>query len=147
MEVIILGGLCIIIYIFYRLEVRELKNSIEDIHKDYKEIIVKERADAINKSKSVIRGAVSEEMIPLLKDFPYTLSDCKFSGQPIDYIVFNGMSTIRDIGKGDIEIIIADVKTGNATTSKVQNAIKKAVINKNIRFETWIVKDGLIKIK
>lgn len=41
MEVIILGGISVIIYVFYRLKVKRLKDIIEDIHKNYKEFIKK----------------------------------------------------------------------------------------------------------
>jgi predicted Holliday junction resolvase-like endonuclease len=47
----------------------------------------------------------------LFPDFPYELSDCKFSGQPIDFIVFKNMSKVRDGEDAEIEIIIADVKS------------------------------------
>jgi predicted Holliday junction resolvase-like endonuclease len=125
-NIIILG----LVYIIYRMRIK----GISDIEKA--------RKDSLQRSKSVIRGKVSEEFIPLFPDFPYELSDCKFSGQPIDFIVFKNMSKVRDGEDAEIEIIIADVKVNKSKRTKVQNAIKKAIENKNFRFETWQIDEN-----
>jgi predicted Holliday junction resolvase-like endonuclease len=125
-NIIILG----LVYIIYRMRIK----GISDIEKA--------RKDSLQRSKSVIRGKVSEEFIPLFPDFPYELSDCKFSGQPIDFIVFKNMSKVRDGEDAEIEIIIADVKVNKSKRTKVQNAIKKAIEDKNFRFETWQIDEN-----
>lgn len=124
------------------------KKELSSIMERHSEELEAERANAIKKSKSVIRGQVSEQLIPLFPDFPYRIDECKFSGQPIDYIVFNGMNDIRDGKEAIIDIILADVKVGQAQRTKVQNAIKNAIDNKRVRWETWrIGEDNKIKIK
>lgn len=125
-NIIILG----LVYVIYRIRIK----GISDIEKA--------RKDSLQRSKSVIRGKVSEEFIPLFPDFPYELSDCKFSGQPIDFIVFKNMSKVRDGEDAEIEIIIADVKVNKSKRTKVQNAIKKAIEDKNFRFETWQIDEN-----
>lgn len=125
-NIIILG----LVYVIYRMRIK----GISDIEKA--------RKDSLQRSKSVIRGKVSEEFIPLFPDFPYELSDCKFSGQPIDFIVFKNMSKVRDGEDAEIEIIIADVKVNKSKRTKVQNAIKKAIEDKNFRFETWQIDEN-----
>lgn len=58
------------------------------------------------------------------------------------------MSQYRDTGKGEIEVVLADVKFNNSRSSAVQNAIKEAVEAKRVRFEVWSVdKDNNLKIK
>lgn len=116
-----------------------------DIHK---EELVKARRDAVKKSKDVIRGQISEEFVTILPEFPYNMSDCKFSGAPLDYIVFRGMSALRDGEEAEIEVIFADVKVNTAQRSKVQNGIKKAIEEGRVRFETWTIdKNKNLKIK
>lgn len=101
------------------------------------------RKDAVKKSKSVTRGHVSEQIIPVLDGFPYLLSDCKFSGAPFDYTVFDGMSDFRDGDKNkEISVIFADVKTGNSRRTPVQNAIKKAIEAGRVRYEQWEVNEN-----
>lgn len=123
------------------------KEALDELTDEYTTSIAKHRSDAIKQSKAVIRGKVSEEFIPLFPDFPYNLSDCKFSGQPIDYLIFNGMSNVRDDSIGEIEIIFADVKVNSATKTKVQRAIENAIKEGRVRFETWNIKDNKIIIK
>ncbi len=100
------------------------------------------RKDAIAKSKSIIRGQVSETLIPLFPEFPYNTSDCHFIGQPIDYIIFNNMSDIRD---GDqekqIDIVISDVKVGQSSLTRVQREIRNAIDGGRVRFEVWKLND------
>lgn len=76
------------------------------------------------------------------------MSDCKFSGQPLDFLVFKGMSDLRDGINTEIEIIFADVKVNTSKRNKIQNEIKKAIENNRVRFETWnINNDKRIIIK
>lgn len=133
---------CIIALVLY------FTKKIDKINQEHKKKITTERIEAIQQSKSVTRGQVTEHLLPLFPGFPYSMSDVKFSAQPIDYLVFEGMSAFRDGKDAQISIILADVKVGSAQRTKVQNAIKKAVEEGRVRFETWTVdKDNKIKIK
>lgn len=101
------------------------------------------RKDSVKKSKEVTRGHISEEFIPLFPDFPYDMSECKFSGMPVDYLVYKGMNNVRDgITDSKIEIIFADVKVNTSQRNKVQNAIKKAIEESRFRWETWIIDEN-----
>lgn len=147
--ILIVTLLCFIGY--YKQRIRDLRDEfqmeLETLEEDYEQTLDKEIEKALNKSKTVIRGSVSEEFAPLLKGFPYQMSDCKFSGQPLDYVVFNGMSGLRDDKEGKIEIVFADVKSGKATLNTVQRRIRDAINEKRVRFETWIIENGEFKIK
>lgn len=115
---------------------------------DYENSLKSERADAVKKSKQVIRGQVSEQMIPIFPDFPYDVSECKFFGNPVDFIVFKGMGEVsRGEENAEIEVIIAEVKTGHAQPTKIQRAIKAAVKEGRFKFQTWRINEDLtIKI-
>ena len=136
--------LFIIVCIF--LLIRERWKNFQ-ITKQYEEKLDKISKQAIAKSKTVIRGKISEEFAPLFEGFPYQMSDCKFSGQPIDYLIFKGMSGLRDDKEGEIEIIFADVKSGNAALTSVQRKIRDAIKNQRVRFEIWNIKDNKFTIK
>lgn len=115
------------------------KAKIIKLKSEYEAKLVSERSKAVQKSKDVTRGHISQEFIPIFPDFPYNMSDCKFSGNPLDFLVFKGMSDLRDGKESEIEIIFADVKTNKAKRNKIQNAIKKAIESNKVRFETWTV--------
>lgn len=82
-------------------------------------------------------------MTPITGQFKYNLSDARFIGSPIDYIIFDGYSNIKDGAKEeDINLIFADVKTGKkAKLNKVQKKIKKAIDNKRIEWKTINIGD------
>lgn len=106
------------------------------------------RKESVKKSKEVIRGQVTEQLVPVLPGFPYNFSDVKFFGQPFDYVIFDGMTEFRDGNKEkEINIIFADVKTGSSVYSPVQNAIKKAITSGRIKVETFKVTDNQLNIK
>lgn len=85
-------------------------------------------------TKSVNIGFIAERIIPALSTFPHKHSDCRSTGgDPIDYVVFNGLS------EGQVtEILFIDVKTGNAILTKRQQEIRD-IINKqkNVKFRTF----------
>lgn len=50
------------------------------------------REDAIRKSEAVIRGKVTEHLMPYFPEFKYNPKDVRFIGTPIDLIVFDGLT-------------------------------------------------------
>lgn len=119
------------------------KKTVEEHYKDQMEIWKKgelERAvkDSVNKSRSILRGKTTEQLVPLTEEFlkEFIPSDAKFLGSPIDYVIFSGAGSVTDGEEKDIEIIFMDIKTGKARLTKVQRAIKKAVEEKRIRWKT-----------
>ena len=81
---------------------------------------------------------MAEQMAPIMPEFQYLPSDAKFLGDPVDYVVFDGYTDLRD-GQGraeDIEVVLIDIKSGGARLTKGQQAIAKAIANGRVRFET-----------
>ena len=66
--------------------------------------IVKTR---LKQSRAVLGGLVSEQIAPLLPDFPFDPGDCRFIGKPVDFIVFRGMNE-QNIS----EVVFLEVKSG-----------------------------------
>ena len=85
-----------------------------------------------------MKGKIAEHMVPLLQDiFKYEPADARFIGAPIDYLIFDGYSRTKDSNwDGQIEIILADVKTGDAKLNKTERKIKEAVESGRVRWET-----------
>lgn len=123
-----------------RKHVDELNALKEKYRLDVKEATTK----SVNSSRNVLRGKVAEQFAPVLDGFEYSPSDARFLGDPIDYVVFNGYSNLRDNGGeiDDLEIVIIDIKSGNARLHKQQRAIEKAVNAGRVRFETVQVSEN-----
>lgn len=94
------------------------------------------RQEALERSRAVLRGKISEQLAPLLPNFPFDPADARFIGNPIDYVVFDGYSKLRNGGKGELSIVLLDVKQGSSELSREQRAIKEAVEAKRVKWLT-----------
>jgi predicted Holliday junction resolvase-like endonuclease len=87
-------------------------------------------------------------MAPLLPGFAYTPADARFVGDPIDYVIFDGYSEMKDDNATDedVEIVILDIKQGKSTLTSNQRQIAKAVEAGRVRFEVVrVFADGTIR--
>lgn len=101
----------------------------------------------LTNSQNNFKKEFNEIFCPLQDDFPYNPRDCRFIGNPIDYIIFNNLEAYREGQKeiDDIEIIFVDIRQINSTgLSKVQNAINHAISNKRVKFKTYKYDDDTI---
>ena len=136
--IIIAGLILVIVFLLWA-----FTSKIKQLNIYYASSLKAERADAVKKSKSVIRGQISEQMLPIFPDFPYDISEVKFLGNPVDFILFKGMGKVaQNIEGAEIEVVIAEVKTGNAQPTKIQRAVRKALKEGRFRFEQWRVNEN-----
>lgn len=93
---------------------------------------------SLNTSRATIKGRVAEQFAPLLPEFHYLPSDAKFLGDPVDYVIFDGYTDWREgnLDAEAIEVILMDIKSGQARLSKGQQAIAEAIQQGRVRFET-----------
>ena len=102
------------------------------------EAIVKTR---LKQSRAVLGGLVSEQIAPLLPDFPFDPGDCRFIGKPVDFIVFKGMNE-QNIS----EVIFLEVKSGSAKNLNDQEKrLREAVQAGRVRWVQFNTQTALIK--
>ena len=78
-------------------------------------------------------GLIAERIGPTFGSFPFQQKDCRPMFNPIDYLIFEGMSK-----KGKVDrIIFSEFKTGNAGLSNNQFAIKACVEKGRVQFKTY----------
>jgi len=87
---------------------------------------------ALITTKAVNIGKNFEKILPTLKDFKWTLPDCRFIGDPLDLIIFNGIS----VNKID-SISFIEVKSGAAPLNPRQKMIKDAVEDKKVSYKEF----------
>lgn len=116
---------------YYGQRVRRLEEELETVRAQ------KPAAKEYNGAARVtIKGQVAEQLAPILPGFPYLPSDFRFLGQPIDFICYVGLTEAKE-GLGDIkEVVLGDIKMGGARLSPHQRAIKRAVEEGRVRWET-----------
>ncbi|MGC8533780.1 MAG: Holliday junction resolvase-like protein [Candidatus Parvarchaeum sp.] len=87
----------------------------------------------VNLQRPILKGRISEQLFPVLYQKEGDLSDLRFLGNPVDYIKFEGLSNLSETGKVKIKFI--EIKTGNAKLNKNEEAVKKAVEDKEVYWE------------
>ena len=85
------------------------------------------RADAVQRSRAVIVGKVTEHLVPYSPEFSYNPKDARFVGSPVDFIVFDGLD---DGAVG--QVVFVEVKTGSSSLSKRERQVRDAVLAKKV---------------
>jgi predicted Holliday junction resolvase-like endonuclease len=80
------------------------------------------RQDAIDRSRSVTLGKVTEHITPWIPVFPYNPKDARFIGSPIDMIVFDGCDA-EDVKR----VVFLEIKTSSSALSNKQRQIRDAI--------------------
>lgn len=82
-------------------------------------------------AKAVNLGKIVEKIVPSFTTFTYTAGDCRALFEPIDYLVFSGLTMQRKVDA----LYFVDVKSGGASLSPNQRDIKRAVEDGAVKFE------------
>jgi len=114
----------------------EVQKNLEEVLKDKQEELKKSMKRATtgaqSTAKSVNIGKLLEKVFPTMNDFKWELSDCRFLGEPIDIIIFHGLSA------GNIDSIrFLEVKSGKAVLNKHQKSVREAIENNKLRYEEF----------
>lgn len=94
------------------------------------------REDALARSRAVLKGALAEQLAPIFKVFGYNPSDARFIGDPVDYVIFDNYTKVKErIEDVPISIVLADVKTGEAGLTYAQRRIKRGIEKGLVKFK------------
>lgn len=116
----------------------EYERYIAELELEHQQALVQAQKRSVNTSRAVLKGKMAEQLAPILPQFEYLPSDAKFLGDPVDYVVFDGYTALRD-GEGkaeEISVVLIDIKSGSARLTKGQVAIAEAIKAGRVRFET-----------
>lgn len=98
-------------------------------YRDVEERVEKRKDEALKQSRAVIGGQVAEQLSPLLPGFPGSVSEARFLGKPIDYIVFDGMDE-----KNIEQVTFVEVKSGESSLSGQERRLRDAVRDGKVRW-------------
>lgn len=94
------------------------------------------RKDAVERSRSVLSGQISEQIAPWLPDFPVNPSDARFVGKPVDFVAFCGAE------EGSVrEIVFIEVKTGRSSLSSVERSVRDAIVQGRVRWVEYRIEE------
>ncbi len=128
--------------------IRAYEQQLTALKTERREAIIEARRESTEQSRAVLKGKLAEQIAPLLPGFAYLPADARFLGDPVDYVVFSGYSEVKDNGaNGDaLEVVILDIKKGQAGLTKGQRRIAEAIAAGRVRFEVVrVFEDGTIK--
>lgn len=101
---------------------------------EWQEKLPKLKQESVKKSREVLTGHFSEQLAPYLPDFPYSPTECKFIGKPIDLIVFKGLDK-----KEPSEVIFVEIKSQDSKLSTVERKLRDVIKDKKIKWEEYRV--------
>lgn len=113
----------------YQQELKNLKEQEQEIKDTRKEIKKTSKIGA----QAVNIGFLLERLTPCMHTFPFEHNDCRSLFDPIDYLVFNGLSDKHSVDR----IIFMDIKTGQARLNKNQREIRTAVEQRHVSWDTY----------
>ena len=112
-----------------RLELlEELKEKTADLLLRQKRATTKSEKTAV----AVGIGLIIEKILPAHKNFDLVPADCRFLAEPIDMIVFDGVSENK-VKK----ITFMDIKTGGATLNTHQKQIRDAIRDHDVSWRSY----------
>ena len=111
---------------------RALMNRTQEVRWAAREAVA--RQGAARRSRATLGGQALEELAPLFPDFPYSPKDLRFIGDPIDYVVFDGLTegVLR-------EIVLLEVKSGRSNLKTSQRSVRDAVRDGNVAWRLYRV--------
>jgi predicted Holliday junction resolvase-like endonuclease len=138
----ILGVVAAYLYFHQRISVIE-ERARTDLERWKIECTNEIRKDSVNRSRSTLKGRISEQMAPLLPEFPYSPADARFIGNPIDFVVFDGYTKVKDEKSDAINVVLVEVKKGKGKLTREESLIQRAVEEGRISWKTVILKDEI----
>jgi len=95
-----------------------------------------------NAQRNILKGQIGEQFTPFISDFPYNPADCRFMGEPIDYVIFHNLHSCSEghVTLDEVKVIFAEVKTGNAKLNPRQKILRQVIANGQIEFQELLIK-------
>jgi len=132
----------VVAWIWYRSKVCVIEGRAQNDLNRWKNEHTKEiRKDSVNRSRSTLKGRISEQMAPLLREFPYATADARFIGNPIDFVVFDGYTDTKDGNGTAIDVVLIEIKKGKGRLTREESLIKKAVEEGRVSWKTIMLRD------
>lgn len=95
------------------------------------------RREAIAGSQAAVAGRVFERVAPYLPGFGYNPRDVRFVGDPVDFVVFDGLS------EGNVRnVVFVEVKTGDGELNGNERRVKAAIVERRVEWSLFRMSDG-----
>jgi len=107
----------------------EQQEKVTELKTMRKNISIKSEAGA----KAVNIGFILERLAPAMDAFRFDRNDCRSLFDPIDYLIFEGVSRKGIVSR----ILFTDIKTGGSPLKSTQKEIRSLVESKKVSLTTY----------
>jgi len=114
---------------------REMAKGMVKDDKTVKSLVADAKRQAVLRSRSTMLGHLFERLAPFFQRFDHDPRDVRALMNPIDYIVFDGLTVNRRVDR----VVFVEVKCGTSRESQAQKSIAQAVREGRVSVETWQV--------
>jgi predicted Holliday junction resolvase-like endonuclease len=133
---------CIVAYLWFRTKICVIEGRARnDLDRWKNEHTQEIRKDSVNRSRSTLKGRISEQMAPLHPEFPFSPADARFIGNPIDFVVFDGYTEAKDGDGNQVTVVLVEVKKGKGRLTREETLIRTAVEEGRVSWKTIFLKD------
>lgn len=113
---------------------REFSQERERLQSEHLAAVESARKSSVVASRRSLTGQVAEKLAPHLPDFPYDVTELRFLGSPVDYVVFKGLAADKVE-----EIIFLEVKTAKSNLSSRERSLRNAIQGAKVRWDIYRV--------
>lgn len=110
---------------------KDLLDRMRKLREELEARLLEARIDARKRSRAVSKGLMLEHICPYLPTFKHNPRDARFLGDPIDFIIFDGLFAKENV----TSLTIAEVKSGSSQLTPMEKSIKRAVEKGRVDFE------------
>ena len=90
--------------------------------------------DAIKGSQAAVSGRVFERVAPYLPGFAFNPRDVRFIGDPVDFVVFDGLA------EGNLRrVVFVEVKTGAGDLNSNERRVKSSIVERRVEWQMYRV--------
>ncbi len=89
-------------------------------------------------AQAVNMGLILERLAPCMGTFRFDRSDCRSLFDPIDYLIFEGLSEKEAVSR----ILFMEIKTGGAALKPTQRQIRSLVRSKKVSMSVYKPESG-----
>ena len=88
--------------------------------------------DAIKGSQAAVSGRVFERVAPYLPGFAFNPRDVRFIGDPVDFVVFDGLA------EGNLRrVVFVEVKTGAGDLNGNERRVKSSIVERRVEWHLY----------
>ena len=90
--------------------------------------------EAIKGSQAAVSGRVFERVAPYLPGFAFNPRDVRFIGDPVDFVVFDGLT------EGNLrKVVFVEVKTGAGDLNGNERRVKSSIVERRVEWQMYRV--------